>query len=731
MQPLSHLIAETLHHNPDTVRSLAELVLHKTEGNPFFVNEFLRMLYSENLLSFDTEKLSWQWSIAQIQAQNITDNVVELMLVKLKKLPDPTQQMLQLASCVGADFNLDTLSIVCDKSPRLVFLDLFAAIEDGLIKPVSELDEDLLVREYKFLHDRVQQAAYALIDEAHKQVVHLQIGRSLLEKTLSEQQSERLFEIVDHLNSGIELVINQSERHEIARLNLLAGQKAKAVIAYNVAKKYLATGRAWLAASSWQTNYDLTLELYLETTEVEFLCGEFDLVESWAEIVLQEATTILDTVKVYEVKIQTCIAQVQLLTAIDTALQILQQLGITFPKTPSQSDIRLELDAIGSLFRERSIGDSFHLSEMTDSEKLAAMRILSSITIAAYIADSDLMPLLTAKQVKLSIEFGNASVSPFAYATLDMILCGRADIESGYEFGQLALKLLSQSNTDALRARTLFIVYNCIIHCKKHIRDISQPLLEAYQIGLETGDLEFAAYCVHNLCFQPYLTGKKLVELAGDLAIYGKAICQIKQEVALSWTQIFQQAIANLRGCSTSPYCLIGEFYNEENKLPQHETVNDGIAIFDVYYNKLFLCYLFSEYSQAVENSALASSYLSRITATSLEPLYYLYDALAKLAIYPTSSDQVRSEILDRVAINQEKMKRWADYAPMNYLHKYHLIQAERTRVLGQLFEAEDLYERAIRGAKDNCYLQEEALAYELAGKHYLARDREKMPKLT
>nr|WP_322715030.1 serine/threonine-protein kinase PknK [Nostoc sp. ChiSLP03a]MDZ8216324.1 serine/threonine-protein kinase PknK [Nostoc sp. ChiSLP03a] len=305
LEPLSQLLAQTLHQNTDTVHSLAELVLHKTKGNPFFVNEFLRMLHRENLLTFDATRLSWQWNMGQIQAQNITDNVVELLLLKLQKLPQGTQQILRLAACVGAEFDLETLAIVCKQSPQAISLDLLAAIQAELIQPLSELDENLLVKEYKFLHDRVQQAAYALMDESQKQIVHLQIGRTLLEKTLPERQSDRLFEIVDHLNHGIELVTSRPKRDEIAKLNLMAGQKAKGAIAYSTAQNYLATGRAWLTASSWQTKYDLTLELYQETTEVAYLCGDFEQVEYWAAIILQEAKTILDRVKVYKAKIQT------------------------------------------------------------------------------------------------------------------------------------------------------------------------------------------------------------------------------------------------------------------------------------------------------------------------------------------------------------------------------------------------------------------------------------------
>lgn len=751
LEPLSQLIAETVHRNADTVRALTELVLRKTEGNPFFVSEFLRMLHSENLLTFDPpqsplskgshsragvppversgvgSKGEWQWNIAQIQAQDITDNVVELMLHKLKKLPENTQQILRLAACIGAEFNLDTLSIVSEKPPETVFQDLLTAIQVGLIQPLSELDENLLIQEYKFLHDRVQQASYTLIDESQKQIVHLQIGRNLLGKTLPERLSDRLFEIVDHLNHGIELVADQPERNEIARLNLIAGQKAKAAIAYSMAQNYLATSRVWLAASSWQTNYDLTLELYLETTEVAYLCGDFEQVEHWVVIVLQSAKTILDIVKVYEVKIQTYIAQNQLLEAINTGLQVLQQLRINFPETPSQLDIQLELDAITSLFSEKQITDLILLPEMTEPDKLAAMQILSKIAITAYIAAPNLMPLLVAKQVNLSIQYGNAFVSPFAYANFGLILCGLVgNIESGYQFGQLALGMLSQSNSHSLKARTLNIVNNFIIHWKEHARVILKPLLEGYQSGLETGDLEFAAYCAYTYCFQSYANGKELVEVERDMVTYGEAIHQIKQETAHAWNQIFRQAILNLMGCSVNPTCLIGESYNEKNELQMYEAANNGSTIFAVYFNKLFLCYLFSEYAQAVENATLAGSYLIRLTGTPLEPLYYFYDSLARLVTYLDNSAQAQEKILEKVAVSQEKMKQWAAYAPMNYLHKYHLVEAEIARVLGQLLEAEEFYEQAIQGARDNEYLQEEALAYELAAKFYLSRGREK-----
>ncbi|GAB4376260.1 MAG: hypothetical protein Kow00121_23070 [Elainellaceae cyanobacterium] len=726
LEPLAQWVAKTLHQNTNAVLPLAELVLRKTEGNPFFVGEFLRSLYSENLLKFSAERLNWQWHTAQIEAQNITGNVVELLLSKLKKLPEVTQQLLQLAACIGAEFDLETLAIVCEQSPTTVFQGLFTAVQLGFIQPFSELDENLFVQEYKFLHDRVQQAAYTLIDESQKQAVHLQIGRNLLEKHLSNPLSDWLFVIVDHLNHGIELVTDQFERDEIAKLNLIAAQKAKGAIAYGTAKNYLTTSRQWLEACSWQTNYSLTLELYVETAEVAYLCGDFEDVKRWAKVILQEAKTVLDSVKIYDIKIQTYIARNQLLDAIDTAIRVLQKLGISFPTTPNQIDVELELDTISSLLSKTSIENLSHLPEMTEPDKLAAMRILSSITIAAYGAAPNLMPLLVSKQVKLSIQYGNASVSPFAFAFYGLILCGTVgNIEAGYKFGQLALSLLRHPYTHSLRARTLLIANNFTIHWKTHVRNTSQPLLEAYQIGLETGDLEFAAYCLHCYCFQSYAVGKALMEVEREMTIYNEAIRQTKQETALIKNQIFQQAIANLRD-SVNPTRLVGKFYNEETGLPQHEAANDGTAIFDVYFNKLFLCYLFSEYTQAIEASAMAESYLNRVTGTPLGSFYYLYDSLARLETYPGSRSPAQKEILEKVVASQVKMKEWAHYAPMNHLHKYYLVEAEKARVLGQLLEAEEFYEQAIQGARENEYLQEEALAYELAAKFYLSRNREK-----
>jgi PAS domain S-box-containing protein len=731
LEPLNKLIAETLHRNADIVRPLAELVLRKTEGNPFFVNEFLRMLYSENLLTFDAEHLCWQWNIADIQAQDITDNVVELLLIQLNKLPENTQQILRLAACVGAEFNLNTLAIVCDKPPETVFQDLLAAIQVGLIQALSELDENLLIQEYKFLHDRVQQAAYALIDESHKQVVHLQIGRNLLEKTLPEELSERLFAIVDHLNLGVDLVVFGQERNSIARLNLMAAQKAKAATAYSAALKYAIAGIELLATDSWQHQYDLSLVLHEEAAETAYLSGDFLAMEQWVAIVLQAAITILDEVKVHEVTIKTYVAQTRKLDAIKVGLQVLAKLGLNLPESPTEFQIQQALSETTEVLQGRNIQDLVHLPLMTDASRLAAMRIISNIASPAFQAAPALFWLMACEQVKLSIQYGNAPTSAVAYSCYGVVITAATqDIEKAHQLGQLALNLVERLNAQELKSKTFLIVAEGISFGKSHFREIVSLLQEAYSSGVETGDFGFAGLAAYQKCEYLYFSGLELTELEQEMENYSHAIAQLKQETCLNYHQIFWQAVLNLQGQVNNPCCLQGVAYNEQQGLNRYLANNDSLGFQYFYINKLILCYLFEQFTEALKSANAAEGYLKGAPGQVTMPLLCFYDSLVRLAIYSHAPDSEQKVLFLNVSSNQEKMHKWAGHAPMNFLHKYHLVEAEKARVLGQLLEAEKLYEQAIQGARENEYIQEEALAYELAAKHYLARGLEKFAHL-
>jgi predicted ATPase/serine phosphatase RsbU (regulator of sigma subunit)/tRNA A-37 threonylcarbamoyl transferase component Bud32 len=735
VENISQLMADTLYSNTDMVKHLAEIVVIKTRGNPFFVNEFLTTLYAEGLLNLPAPQYSlkgknrgcWQWDVSQIEALGITDNVVELMIGKLKKMPESTQNILQLAACIGSEFDLNTLTVVCEKRATTVFDDLRDAVQSGLILSCSELDEQLLIQDYEFRHDRIQQAAYALIDDSQKKSIHLQIGRLLLQNTSQEARSEKIFTIVDHLNMGRELIRDDAEREYLAQLNLLAGSKATSATAYAAAVNYLQVAIKLLAEDSWQTQYPLTLDIYSRAVEAVYLNGDLPQMEQLAEIVFQHANTVLDKMKVYQIKIQSFIPQSKFLDAVNTALPVLEILGISFPPSPTPADIQQGLEELLSNLADKQIEDLIDLPEMTDPDKLAAMAIASSIFSASYITAPSLLPLLVFKQVNLSLQYGNTPLSAVAYVYLGLLLCGIfGDIERGYQFGQLALKVLDRFHAQEHLAKVM-VVFNATIRIWKEPIHSSVPHFQtAYQIGLDVGDFEYAANCSYLTALHSMFSGKNIEELEPKIAAYSESLVKLKQQTYLYYGKIYHQSILNLLGRTENPYRLMGEVYNAEVLLPVHIEANDRYAVFCVSVNKLHLSYLFQEYDFALQNAVMAEQYLDGATSTLLFHIFYFYDSLTRLALYPLAPLKEQKNILEKVAANQEKMKKWAHHAPRNYLHKYYLVEAEKFRVLSSKHEAIDNYDRAIELASEEGFLNDEALANELAGKFYLTQGKEK-----
>ncbi|MEG4572249.1 AAA family ATPase [Microcoleus sp. N3A4] len=731
---ITELINDIFHCEPATAKSLAELVLTKTGGNPFFIGEFLKFLYAEALIIFNYEAGSWQWDLGQIQPQQITDNVVGLMVAKVQKLLPQTQAVLKLAACIGNHFDLEQLAIVYERAPRETATHLWSAIAEGLILPLSdsyklmELDvaglSEQLKTEYKFAHDRIQQAVYLLIPEADKQAVHLHLGQLLLQNTPSEEFDRKLFGIVNQLNRGQALLYKQIERDELAQLNLRVGEKAQASAAYQSAFNYLQVGITLLGHDSWLHQYNLTVRLYEEASKAAYLSGNFDEMERLTEIVIQQTKTLLDRVKVYEVKLQAYYARNQPLEAVKTALNVLKLLGITFPERPSEADTMLALQETQSILVEKPVEDLICLPRMTDMVILASVRILVLITVTSYIANPYLFPLIVLKQVNLSIKYGNTNESAFGYATYGALLCNTlGDIEQGYQLGKVALYLLEQFNSKNLKAKILSVVSFHIRTWKEHLKEILLPLEEAYQHGLETGDFEFAAASAYTYITQLYFLGKELSYIEKEAAKYGHAIAQINQEGYLRWHQIFWQVFLNLMGRTKKPSCLSGDVYDEKKMLPKHIDAEDKSAIFIVYFHKLILSYLFYDNQQTFENALKTEEYSDNASGGFI-PLHYFYNSLTRLALFIDASETEQKCILEKITANQEKMELWAKHAPMNYLHKFYLVEAERARVLGNDKDAREYYDKAIILARENEYLSEEALAYELAGRFYLARNQ-------
>ncbi|KYC41149.1 serine/threonine protein kinase [Scytonema hofmannii PCC 7110] len=725
---LNSLIADTLHYEKSVSLTLTEIVFAKTQGNPFFCYQFLKKLQIEGAITFNFEARFWQYEITKVKALTFTENVLEFMALQIEKLARETQAVLKLAACIGNQFDLKTLAIVHQKSEVDTANDLWTALLEGLIIQDSE---KYTSPKYKFIHDRVQQAAYSLISESQKKIIHLQIGQLLLSTISVEERKEKIFELVNQLNTAAELISDPTARHELINMNLIAGRKALASTAYAAALKYFNTGIQLLTVDCWESDYNLSLTLYEKAAEAAYLDGDFEHMQKIADIVLEKAKTLLDKIKVYEVIIQARGSQNKLIEAISIALSFLKLLGTEFPENPKQTDIQNELEITTSNLANFSIETLIHLPEMKELLPLAVMRILSSITALVYPVSPQLFLLMILKQVNLSIKYGNAPSSAFAYITYGLTLCGVVeDIESGYQFGKLGKILLTREQTSSVTAKVLEVFHHLIRPWKEHIRETLKPLLNTYSIALETGDLEFAAYALYGYSYTAYFTGQELTELEGEIAIYSSTLQKIKQHRVFYWNEIYRQTVLNLCQVSEKPDCLIGEAYDEEKMLPIHLETNDGVALLFLYLCKLQLCYLFGDYSRSIEYAAKAEEYLYAGLGMIILPIFNFYDSLSLLARYPSVQPSEQEQIWIMVIANQEKMQKWAYHAPMNFLHKFYLVKAEQHRIQHEYAEAVDSYEDAIAYAQQNQYINEEALANELAARFYLEWNKLKIAQV-
>jgi predicted ATPase/signal transduction histidine kinase/DNA-binding NarL/FixJ family response regulator/tRNA A-37 threonylcarbamoyl transferase component Bud32 len=754
---VTELVADTLDSQiTEKIEILAELLFNKTQGNPFFLTQLLRTLDQENLLVYDFQSGVWQWDLEHIQAIGITDcNVVELIARNIRKLPDAAQLVLKLAACIGNQFNLEVLAIVSEKSQKETALNLWDALQAGLVLPLSNDYKIPLVFEgaetglaglqdvkvdYKFLHDRVQQAAYSLIPEEQKQETHLKIGQLLLQNTPLEARKDNIFALVNQLNFGIEattgglsLLTTEPEKCELAELNLIAGQKAKAAAAFEPALRYFNLGIEVLNSvfrpgekeseivSSWQSHYNLTLALYTEAMEAEYLNTNLQQAETVGELILQQATTQLDAVKVYKIKIEMYVNTMQMSRALDTGLEALNMMGFSLSKIH---------ELAGNDVIMPDLEDLEKLPVMTDMELIAVIQLLQSIIFPAFGVQPDIGLPIVVCQVNLCIQSGYSAIAALSYVWYGTLLCAGGDIEKGYRAGQLAVKLLDIFNGKPLICPVYHMFNSFIRPWKEHAKESLVSLQDALQNGLEFGSVDYAGYCVNNYCIYLFLTGDILEFLLSKQSLYINLTEKIGNTYVAREINILRQLNLNLQGLAIDKYRLIGEVIDEVSLLPQlQSTDGNGWTLFHFHSYKAILLYLLNDRAGAFCNISQALEYITSIIGFTSLATHNFYYSLCLLALYPTVTLSQQVQYLEQVEQNQVKMQDWAFQAPMNYLHKYELLEAEKARVLGEKEQAMDYYDRAIQHSSEQGYIQEEALANELAAEFYLSLGREKVAK--
>ncbi|NEQ29805.1 MAG: AAA family ATPase [Leptolyngbya sp. SIO4C5] len=744
---IANLLADTFVNNtPTEIQPLAAQLCAQTQGNPFFLRQLLQSLAQQQHLKFDFAQGRWQWNIRDIRALGQVDlSVADLLAANIGRLPAATQTVLKLAACLGNQFDLSTLALICQQSPLTLAQNLWPSLQQGLVLPLSgeyqrslALEEEDLeqfaleetIWEYRFLHDRVHQTVYQLLSAQQQQETHLKIGRLLLQQTSPCKQQEKIFDIVNQLNIGSAAIADLAERLTLAQLNLAANHKAKRAAAFESARRYAQVGIELLGETLWQSHYSLALDLHIEAAETAYFVGALADSQDWIQRVLTHGVTLIDRVKAYEIQIRVLIAQKQLVEAVQLGLSTLKLLHINLPETPTEAQTGQALMATAELIARQTIQRLGRLPRMSEPRALAATQILGAISAAAYVTNPQLFALLQTQIIQLSVEYGNAPQSVLAYSNYGLLLCGLLNqIEAGYQLGQVVLDLLAQFPSKELSAKIIFMVANFINPWKFHLRESLPNLRSSIDTGLEAGDLEYATWGYWRVVHFSYLTGERLNELEARLENACAAVKRLKQEAQLNLIQLQAQVVANWRGKSANPVRLVGAYYDEAACLSQYGATGNILGFYELHLHQLILHYGFKQYEAALEHAEAAASYVMGVPAAVEVALLYFYDSLTRLALLSAEMDREHGDWLGQVAANQTKLSHWASYAPINYQHKYDLVAAELAKVRGEVQQAMALYDVAIEGAKRAAYLQEEALACELTGEFYLSLKHDRIAR--
>ena len=730
------IVAETLRCPVATCKSLGDLIYDKTQGNAFFVNQFLKSLFEEGLLSFDIHQYAWAWDVPKIQKKNITNNVVDLMASKIEKLPGNTRDLLQLASCIGDKFDLATLSHIYVRSQIEAFHTLWVAVEEGLIIPLDDnykiipaLEESGMISvecHFQFLHDRVQQAAYQLIPDMEKKRIHYQIGTLLLENTPEEAQKDRIFDIVNHFNAGQDYVRRDEEKRQVASLNRIAGEKAKSATAYEASFDYLFNSLNLLGSNCWENNYQEAWYTHTHAAEIAYLIGQKDEMERLVGIVLTNAKNVLDKVKAFEIQIQAHISNSEMGKAVRVARTVLKMLGVRFPRKATKLHVIKALVDINLKLRGKSAEELLNLPKMEDLKARAIARILSANAIAAYLSDKNLYVLFILKQIRISLKYGNAYTTSSAYTSFAMIHSAiMKKYHKGYFYGELGMKLTQKRNAKKLVPRQAMLFQAMIRPWVEHASTGLGALIDGHRKGMEIGDFEYGLHDALQYMLISVYTGKPLKPLFETGKKLVASAKQVNQIDPMNVLMVQTQFVENLVEPCTDYSRLIGTCFNEVEKLPKITENNELTVLACVYIFKMKAAYLFDEYHLIDEYMALGRKYVQSIVGTVGDPMLTCYHALFRCKLILEEESEDPKKDLKYILAELKKMKTWVKTAPMNFTHRISLVEAELACYRKEYGKAEELYNQAVNQAKENNYMNDEAIALERFAEYWIRRDNE------
>jgi PAS domain S-box-containing protein len=710
---INQLLCDTLRRAPDEMRPFAELVHSRSGGgNPFFTGQFLTSLAEERLIEFDPLSRSWTWDFDAIVDKRFSDNPVDLMIGRLRRLAPEAQEALKLLACLGSHADFATLAKLRSESDDAMHASFRDAVRAGAAVPREG--------SYRFFHDRVQEAAYALIPTEGRAELHLRIARLLFAETAQERVAEKIYDLVNQLNLGSALISEWPERVRAAELNFVAGRKAKASTAYAAASNYLAAGIAILSDEGWQRSYDLTLGLFLERAECEILNSNLEQATALLEALLIKARSKIDHAEICRLRIMLQLRQGNYAPAVRTALECLRTFGVDLPDSPTPEQMRAEYEEMRRALGERPIDSLVDLPMMDDPEMRAVMKLFSGLGNLAYHADLDLYQMICCWMVKLSCRHGTSEYSTIGYGAVAIVL-GPAfhRFADGEAFARLAVAVAERYGFTAQKAGAHFLMQMAVLWTRP-IEDALICLEAAIRSVAETGEMVYACWNRQHRLTDLMARGDPLdqvwLESASALDFVRKY--KFGQLVILS----IQGFVQSLRGGAGSSAPL------DESAL-EARVLRGGVPLVACFHWILQLQrhFLLGNAERALEFAAKAKPILwsARLNLQSMDCSFY--HSLAIAAVFQASSPERRAELREDLIGHLESLQRWAESCPATFAHKHALISAEWARLEGRDIEAMPLYEQGIRLAAERGFLQDQALASELAARFYRLRGLEKV----
>ncbi len=724
------LIEDMLRLEGAELDTLVERVVTKTSCNPLFIREFLIRLFEKGVLRHDspanTQNRRSRWHIdnEKLLHVKLPDTVVELLTRRFQKLSGDVQESLKTAACIGTQFSLDQLSAVCPKSSREIDGHLKLACDQGFIVRVMD--------QFKFIHDRIRETAYQLIEPARKRTIHYAIGKTMLTDELNNASND-IFFAASQWNAARKQ-LRPDEKKELVRLNLNAGIKAKGLTAYPIALEYLNNGLTLLGENCWQAHYDMALRLHSEAAEVSYLNGQIDDAQRLARLVIQNSRTVRDQINAFETHLRCFVSQHKYSQATEDGVDFLRQFGLKLSKKPNISRTLVEFIIVGYLILGRKAYlDWDSLNEEQDEKSMLHNRVMGIIGLGIHSSQPRFFKVLMLKGLRNGLTLGPKSrtVALFAYAS--SFLCAAGKTETGDALGRKALSLANQPQMEpVLKASALLALYYGM-SWRAHIRETLTPLLETYNFCMVSGNPEGAAYAMIFHCSNAVNAGVPLPDILSKIRYYSDILQHHSQKMVLAHFDILHQTILHLMGLAYYSMDRLDGLFDPNGNILS----GDRNSVAGIYATKMMIKFFERDYLDALRASTQVLRYLKHDASIS-KPFLYCFDSLIRLALIRTalveSTQPKRGRFrapsvlvfkayhLRRVAGNQKKLKRSAQYSPVNFMHQRMLVEAERASICEKHSAAETCYQKAIELSKKHFFLHLEAIANECLARHYLAR---------